>query len=171
MYQTKFFHTIFFTSVFLLCFGTFSEAKVINFDPTDATPQITGSGSYEVEEEITSGKKRWAVPYGPKVSVTISVSASGFGYGQGTLSSVTIVGENYKEYADQVDNVGSMTHTGSWWHGSGTVDTVIEKYVPSAHKKSYPWSAEGKVVLTPTAWKVSVTKGGGIRWPSNSGHF
>lgn len=61
MYQTKFFHTIFFTSVLLLCFGTFSEANVINFDPSGAIPQITGSGSYEVEQDISSGKKRWAV--------------------------------------------------------------------------------------------------------------
>lgn len=170
MYQTKFFHTIFFTSVFLLCFGTFSEANVIDFDPEGAKPQITGSGSYQVEEEITSGKKRWPVTgsviSGPaEVSVTISVSASGLGYGQATFSPVNIVGQNYKEYADNAIDVGKTRSTGGWDHGTATVKTVIKEAVPSVHKKSYPWSAEGKVVLTPNVWRVSVTKGGGIRWP------
>lgn len=165
MYLTKFFHTLFFTSVLLLCFGTFSEANVINFYPAGAKPTITGSGSYEVEENIRTGNKRWAVAFGPKVSVTISVSASGLGYGQATFSPVNIVGLNYAQYADPATDVGTKTSKGKWWHGTTLVDTVIKEYVPSVDKEKYDWSAEGKVVLTPDAWKVSVSKGGGIRWP------
>ena len=167
MFQTKFFHTIFFISVLLLCFGTFSEAnsQKINFDPEGATPSITGSGSYEVEENIITGSKRWAVAGGAKVSVTISVSASGLGIGQATFAPVDLAGKNYREYADEAIDVGTTTSTGSWNKGTATVKAVVEEYVPSVHAESYSWSAEGKVVLTPSAWKVSVTKGCGIRWP------
>ena len=104
MYQTKSFYTIFFISVLLLCFGTFSEAKNINFEPAGAIPTITGSGPFEIEKEIildqyAYAERNFAVVAGPEVSVTISASATGLGFGQGTFSPVTVLGTTVAESA------------------------------------------------------------------------
>ncbi len=167
MYQIKSFYTIFFISVLLLSFGTFAEAN-INYYPTDAIPEITGSGSFEMEQEITTGKRRWKVAGGPEASITISVSAYGLGYGQGTLTSITILGQTFPQYEDPAIEVGSKTSKGKWVKGTNTIKTVISRPLAGAMpggEDSYDWEAEGQVVLTPYAWKESVTAGGGLRWP------
>lgn len=173
MYQTKSFYTIFFISVLLLCFGTFSEAKNINFEPAGAIPTITGSGPFEIEKEIildqyAYAERNFAVVAGPEVSVTISVSATGLGFGQAIFSPVTVLGTTVPEYADEAIDVGTKTSKGKWRHGTETIKTTFKQRLPAQASKaaaSYPWSAEGKIVLTPYAWKESVSKGGGIRWP------
>ncbi|MYB63405.1 hypothetical protein F4X73_01830 [Candidatus Poribacteria bacterium] len=157
----------------MLCFGTFSEANNINFEPAGAIPTITGSGPFEIEKEIildqyAYAERNFAVVAGPEVSVTISVSATGLGFGQATFSPVTVRGTTVPEYADAVIEVGTKTSKGKWRHGTKPIEGVFSQRLPAQASNaaaSYPWSAEGKIVLTPYAWKESVTKGGGLRWP------
>ncbi len=172
----KSFFTIFFISVLLLSFGTFSEANtdVINFYPTEKIPIIFGNDdTFRMKENIRTGKKQW-MDDDPDVSVVVAAWVYGLGIGQGTLENVTILGKNFPMYQDPTKDVGRAwieKGKGKWDKGSaptavGAVFSRKLKDVPEHElKNSYDWNAEGKITLTPKAWEKTVNQTVSLSWP------
>lgn len=131
-------------------------------------PWINGGSTsgWEIvrKQEIITRDVVW--PNGNQVYVAIYGSANGLGVGEGTLEPVTILGHTYAKHQDGAEDVGEKTSSGKWKYGDGLIRTIIKDSIPEdSEETSYPWSANGYIILTPYVWQETVTEGGAIRFP------
>ena len=152
-------------SLVLLAVGIHAN---ISFNSSSSVPVISDGGHDEFVKyiDVVTGAETW----GHRTAyVVVAAWADGVGVGQGTLASVTMLGETLANYQDTPHTVGTTNPNGSWTAGTKeSVRAVIEMDVPDV-KGSYPWSASGDVKLTPYVWQESVLMGGAQRPFSTSG--